>query len=165
MKKILVISDVHRDRRRLENILNRYKEQVDFIFSLGDSELSTDYLTKKNIDAVKGNYPFDGGQGYHKIRVIEEVKIFLTHGHKFGVKWGSLSRLHEYASSEDFDLVMYGHTHEASLEKEEGILYLNPGSIKQPRGMHPASFAIVTIEGKKIGVQFFDAVRFEEMTI
>ena len=165
MTKLLVISDVHRDRYKLERILNKYKDQVNHIISLGDSECSTEYLQKRNIIAVKGNYPFDGGEGYHKILQIEQVKIFLTHGHKFGVKWGSLSRLHDYASSEDFDLVMYGHTHEASLEKEEGITYLNPGSVRQSRGKEGPSFAMVTIKNKNIEVQFFDAERLEEITL
>lgn len=165
MTKLLVISDVHRDRYKLERILDKYKKQVDHIVSLGDSECSTEYLQRKNIIAVKGNYPFDGGEGYHKILQIEQVKIFITHGHKFGVKWGSLSRLHEYTSKEGFDLVMYGHTHEAAFDKEEGISYLNPGSVRQSRGSIPPSFAIVTINKKAIQVQFFDAERLEEVTL
>ena len=160
-----MISDVHRDRYKLERIIEHYQGKVDSIISLGDSELSLDYLQRKNIIAIKGNFPFDGGEGYHKILQFEETKIFITHGHKFGVKWGQLSTLHDYAKTEQFDLVMYGHTHEASLTIEEGITYLNPGSVKQPRGKHDASFAIVSIEHKKFTISFFDANTFHEITI
>ncbi|MGS0972914.1 MAG: metallophosphoesterase family protein [Candidatus Izemoplasmataceae bacterium] len=163
--KLLVVSDVHRDHHSLERIIEHHKDNVDDIISLGDSECSLDYLKQKNIIAVKGNYPFDGGEGYHKTLHYEDIEIFITHGHKFGVKWGSLSRLHEYAKSEHYDLVMYGHTHEASYEIEEGIVYINPGSVRQPRGRHEASYAIVTINQKKITVSFFDVKTFQEMTI
>lgn len=163
--KLLILSDVHRDRHGLERIIERYKGKVDDIISLGDSECSTDYLQRKHIIAIKGNYPFDGGEGYHKILRYEDVKIFITHGHKFGVKWGSHSKLHDYAKTEQFDLVMYGHTHEATMFVEEGIKYLNPGSTNQPRGRNGASYAVVTIDGDKISAAFFDAKTYQEITI
>jgi putative phosphoesterase len=163
--KLLVISDVHRDRQKLEDILDHYQGKVDSIISLGDSELSLKYLQRKNIIAIKGNFPLDGGEGYHKILQVEDVKIFITHGHKFGVKRGVSERLHEYAKSEQYNLVLYGHTHEASYDVIEGITYLNPGSVRQPRGIHDASYMIVSIEYQKISVSFFDVRTFQEITL
>jgi putative phosphoesterase len=163
--KLLVISDVHRDRQKLEAILDHLQGKVDSIISLGDSEFTLKYLQRKNIIAIKGNYPLDGGEGYHKILEIEDLKIFITHGHKFGVKRSVSTQLHEYARSEQYNLVMYGHTHEASYEVIDGITYVNPGSVRQPRGIHDASYAIVSIEHKNIYVSFFDARTFQEITL
>jgi putative phosphoesterase len=163
--KLLVISDVHRDRHKLEQILDHYQGKVDHVISLGDSELSLKYLQSKNIIAIKGNYPLDGGEGYHKILEYEQVKIFITHGHKFGVKWGVSEQLHTFAKNEQIDLVMYGHTHNINDHIYEGIRYINPGSVRQSRGMHDASYAIVSIDKKDIQVSYFDVKRFQEITI
>ncbi|MCI2111227.1 MAG: phosphodiesterase [Bacilli bacterium] len=40
------------------------------------------------------------------------------------------------------DILMYGHTHLLELERREGIVFLNPGSLGFPKGGNPASFAL-----------------------
>lgn len=45
------------------------------------------------------------------------------------------------------DLAVYGHTHVASVVREEGTLFVNPGSASLPKGRDPASAAIVDDDG------------------
>ncbi len=40
------------------------------------------------------------------------------------------------------DILMFGHTHVPVLKKEDGVIYLNPGSISYPKSGSPASFAL-----------------------
>ena len=48
------------------------------------------------------------------------------------------------------DLVVYGHTHVASIVREGRTIFLNPGSAALPKGRDPASAAVVDGEGISI---------------
>ena len=50
------------------------------------------------------------------------------------------------------DLVIYGHTHVGSLVREEGTIFLNPGSAALPKGRDPASAAVLDGDGIRIFV-------------
>jgi predicted phosphodiesterase len=61
----------------------------------------------------------------------------------------------------DADLVFFGHTHRPWREDISGTLFLNPGSCARPRGVTPASFAIVSYPGMqdRYDVSFFGVRR------
>ena len=63
---------------------------------------------------------------------IGGYRIYLTHGHLFGVKH-SLARLYQRALDLGAAIVIYGHTHISHQEQIGNILFLNPGSITWPR--------------------------------
>ena len=63
---------------------------------------------------------------------IGHYKVFLTHGHGYGVSVGT-ERIVEEAVSRGVDAVIYGHTHKPLNEKIGGIRVLNPGSLSYPR--------------------------------
>lgn len=67
------------------------------------------------------------------------LKIFLTHGHMYS------SPSAVGLSDKDFDIVITGHSHVNSLEKQiidgKEIVFLNPGSPSRPRGYSKASYA------------------------
>lgn len=74
------------------------------------------------------------------------VKLFMTHGHLHGVKFG-LSRLLQDAGKTDAQAVLFGHTHEALCTREEsGVWVLNPGSC----GYHGGSAGLILADGGKI---------------
>ncbi len=50
------------------------------------------------------------------------------------------------------DLVIYGHTHVSSIVREEGTIFLNPGSAALPKGRDPASAAVLDRSGIRIFV-------------
>ena len=58
---------------------------------------------------------------------LDGVRIFLTHGHLFGVKSG-LTRLTLEARRVGAQLALFGHTHIQHLEERGGITLLNPGT-------------------------------------
>ena len=69
------------------------------------------------------------------------VRIFLTHGHLFGVKTG-LTRLLLEGKRVGAQLVLFGHTHRPYLAEHDGVWLLNPGSCSAMQG----SYAVLTIE-------------------
>jgi hypothetical protein len=66
--------------------------------------------------------------------------ILMAHGNAF-------ERFRSLALQSRADLAVYGHTHVASVVREEGTLFVNPGSASLPRGRDPASAALVDDDG------------------
>lgn len=146
--KILVYSDSHGE---ISNIVEIYeREKPDFVISAGDySEDFRDFTLSYrdlNIDhkVVKGNCdPFEKIYGDEEIFLLEGRKIFLTHGHLYGVK-GSLNHLKIRSRELGADLVIYGHTHIPHQERYENCEYFNPGALKDGK------YGIIEVEGKEI---------------
>ena len=65
------------------------------------------------------------------------IKILLTHGHYEHVKFG-LERLKLKAKLNEADICIFGHTHERYMMVDQGILFINPGSL----GDYHRSYAI-----------------------
>ena len=56
------------------------------------------------------------------------VKIFYTHGHLYGVKSGQYTIVCA-ARERKARVLLYGHTHNAFTDYEEGLYMMNPGSL------------------------------------
>ena len=142
--KIVVFSDVHGNRDLLERILS-FNPDADYFISLGDSELPLDYLLDLDIIAIKGNYPRDAGFTYDHEMIVNGKKIFMTHGHKYGVH-KSLKKLLKKGFQGDYDIVLYGHTHVARVDKADKMLLINPGSVNRPRSVEQPSYLVMNID-------------------
>ena len=70
--------------------------------------------------------------------------IWITHGHRYDVKYG-MAQLTFWGKEYDASVVVFGHTHISYNKWHEGILLLNPGSPRLPRGGSESSFAILEI--------------------
>ena len=111
-------------------------EQPDALMHLGDhvqdaQELSY-ALDTVEFYMVKGNCDF-GAQAPETIFTeLGGARLFLTHGHLFGVKSG-LERLRCEAKRLGAQAALFGHTHRAFLEEADGVWYLNPGAARDGR--------------------------------
>lgn len=146
--KILVLSDTHGKTE----IFPRIKEQVndiDLVIHLGDNtkdvqQLKEEFLT--DVYNVKGNCDYmDDITPEEKVINIYGKKIFLTHGHNYGV-YESLNNIYYRAKELDVDIVLFGHSHIPISVNHEDILLFNPGSTALPRGGSKRSFGIIEIE-------------------
>jgi putative phosphoesterase len=145
--KVVVFSDAHGNKQAIKRIIE-FNPDADYVISLGDSECRHSFLLDLDIIAIKGNYPRDGGDSYESILEIEGKRLFLTHGHKFGVG-NDLEKLLNKGKSIGADVLLYGHTHVPKLNVIEKIIFLNPGSISSPRCKTPPSYLILNIEKGK----------------
>ena len=76
----------------------------------------------------------------------------MTHGHAYNVKTG-LEYLNEQAEDVNADLIIYGHSH-VGLKKTIGNrLFVNPGSVSEPRDDLFPSFMTATIENGQIRIK------------
>ena len=126
---IAVVSDTHRFHQPMQQVI-RQLEGVDMLIHLGDVVEDVEYLTSKfsgKILNVRGNCDPGSFIAKEKVEVIEGKKFFITHGDRYNVK-SSLMNLKYRAQEIGAEVVLFGHTHIALVEYEQGVWFINPGS-------------------------------------
>lgn len=155
--KFLVMSDNHGRWQKVQEVIDAFKDDVDYIFHCGDSEFPSDDPIWESVAlVVSGNMDYD--PQYRKIGTLttEEGKVLVLHGHRHGVNYSNQQIL-ELAHENEAKFVFHGHTHRLYAEAKDGVLLLNPGSLNQSRGpVLEKTFALVTIESEKILIDFYD---------
>ena len=147
--KFIVMSDIHGSSyyiKEMKKVLD--KECPDKIILLGDlyyhgprNPLSKEYAPmevanilnsmKDKILAVRGNCDAEVDQMISEFEMKENIiididgkKFLFTHGHKINM---------DHLPEEKIDVLIYGHFHTGFIKKQDGILFLNPGSISIPK--------------------------------
>ena len=149
--KILVLSDSHSGMSFMRYCIDRIKP--DQIIHLGDHYDDAKTLQEQyphiRIHQVPGNcdqFCRDPWAVETLNYDIGGVRVFMTHGHKHGVKAGD-GILVEAAKEMQAQVVLYGHTHEpVCYQAEDGLWVMNPGSCRGYSG----SVGILEIQDKKI---------------
>ena len=95
---------------------------------------------------VKGNCDFYLDAPTATVFNLGLKKIFATHGHLYGVKYG-YDRVYYAGYEQKADIVLFGHTHEAMVSDEGRVALFNPGSISMPRRYDDKpSYGIIEID-------------------
>ena len=171
--KAMVISDIHGGVKNLKKALERYKvEKADKLLILGDftsyfnSSFSMEIAEMLNeisdsICAVRGNcdsFTFEEKLNFGLMDIryinINNKVVTLTHGHLY-----NRYNLPEYSG----DIFLTGHTHCATISKDNTIIFANPGSITNPRNGTDKSYLIIdekeivlkTLDGEEIIKEIF----------
>lgn len=152
--KLLVMSDTHKDKSAMEEVIRLYAEKVDGIIHCGDSELEASYFEDKPVSVVKGNCDYDLGFSEEKIISIEDHIILIVHGHLHQVKT-TLMSLYYRAQEVGAKIVCFGHSHLLGAEFQNDILFVNPGSLHKPRGRKEKSYAIIEEQSDGWQVLFY----------
>ena len=92
---------------------------------------------------------------------INESAVVMLDGKKFFVQHivdphRLQAPLRERLKRIEPDVVVFGHTHMPFCETLGGILFLNPGSVTQPRGDYRPSMVRLTIDHRKITPKFIE---------
>ena len=158
--KFMILSDNHGRWKTVDELLQHYRPQVDYIFHCGDSEFWPNDTVWEMVDAV-----VTGNNDYHPEYPAEAVvdtpvgKVYLTHGHYHGV-YLTTDKVLESAKANGCRFAFHGHTHVAYAKVEDGVVLCNPGSLNYSRGrLSYRTFALMTIEGSQVTVEFFDDQR------
>ena len=157
--RIFVVSDTHGNT---EEFLHKAVTlaEPDLIIHLGDyveDGIAIEKAMEVETIKIRGNCDYSIS-GYDEDRVfkIGNKNIFITHGHKYNVRFG-IDNLFYRAEEIEADLALFGHTHVPLLIRENNIMIMNPGSPSLPRSVHrKKTFGIIeideNIEGKIIEV-------------
>ena len=158
--KLMIASDIHGSAYYCEKMIEAYrKEKADRLVLLGDilyhgprNDLPRDYAPKQVIAmlnpmksellCVRGNCDTEVDQmvldfpvlAEYSLLYVDGVTIFATHGHHFNLK--------NLPPHKDNDILLHGHTHVPACICEEGMWYLNPGSVSIPKENSPHSYMI-----------------------
>ena len=147
--RIIVLSDSHGNYHALESVISRNTD-ADRILHLGDGERELDRyiishpVMERKIIHVSGNCDYNSLSPHQFVLPCLEHCIFFTHGDIYGVK-GSLERIKNEARKNNCDIILYGHTHERFMSREDGFYIMNPGSCSCPRDGNKPSFGHIDI--------------------
>jgi putative phosphoesterase len=126
---------------------------VELILHAGDvggREILTQLRAIAAVHAVYGNIDRPGEPGLAgsvDIR-LEGLSVHVSHGHELGSP--TPARL---VATYPADVIIYGHTHKALIERVEGALVVNPGAAGPRRFDVKPSVAILEIEAGRAAVR------------
>ncbi len=150
MTKVGVISDIHGN---LTQEVIDHLQACEYIVCAGDTEdlrLIEQMRALAPLTVVRGNCdwrPWAEELPKDALLRVEDVNIYVLHN------------LHNLSFAPDphkIDVVVYGHTHVYKQYYSEDVLYLNPGSMSEPRQGQSPHMYILEIEGKSIHIQDVD---------
>ena len=137
-----LLSDTHVPQRTksVPNVVidDFKKRNVDYIFHMGDFtsfevyKKLIDTFGKDKVIAVRGNMDFDSNLKKALPESLEfkiyNFKVLMLHG--MGGPNIIIKRLIKKLDllNSDYDIVIFGHTHRPVNEKQDGILFFNPGT-------------------------------------
>ena len=116
---------------------------VDHIIHAGDignPEILRELEKIAPVTPVRGNMDWESWtESLQETEVVEVggAAIYLLH---------NLDLLDLSPEGAGFHAVVFGHTHVPEIRRENGVLYLNPGSAGPVRGSKPVSLALVEVE-------------------
>jgi len=143
---IAVVSDTHREDKYVKAVKNLI-EDADILIHLGDNIEDAEFLEesfKGEVYIVAGNCDFSRKYPKDKLIEVNNKKIFMTHGDLYGVKMG-LNNIYYKGREVEADIVLFGHTHQAFIEKSCEIILMNPGRPSLPR-LSKRSIGFIKIE-------------------
>ena len=144
--KVLVISDTHGDISSLNEIISRHKD-IDYFIHSGDTYADALLISQMYdipFKGVRGNSDteFNGQDDYFIF--LEDVGIFVTHGHRYNVK-SSINNIYYKGLEMKANIVIFGHTHLPYNYDIDGLLIINPGSVSRPRSGNRGSYGVLVI--------------------
>ena len=132
---IAVISDSHGNKSSISKIKKKISSAQVLLF-LGDGENDLKEITEGfngEVYAVRGNCDFKGIYPEERVIEIQGKKIFMCHGHRYGVKYGYNSIFYR-GKEVGADIVLFGHSHLPIIDEHDGLILMNPGSISHGVG-------------------------------
>jgi len=144
--KVGIMSDSHGNTMAIDAAL-RQAGRVDHWLHAGDCISDAEYLQLASdtaVTMVAGNCDWPGTSVPGEALVERGGhRIFLTHGHLYGVRY-TIEALQEAAAERGADVAVYGHTHVADITPG-AVLVLNPGSVARPRDEALGSFLLLEL--------------------
>ena len=147
MFRIIIASDTHGRCDKIKDLLQR-EPDADAFFHLGDNARdiaeAASLFPGVEFISVLGNCDYMGGAPAERLYERGSARFFLTHGHKYGVKYG-LNKIIGAAYLKKANICLFGHTHAAFLKEYDGMYFMNPGSLAFPRDGGPPRYGIADI--------------------
>jgi putative phosphoesterase len=143
-QKIGVIADTHGLLRPEAIEALKGSDLIVHAGDIGKPEILEALKSVAPVVAIRGN--IDTGEWCQSLPIGETVeagehKLYVIH---------NLSDLEVDPKTAGFKGVIFGHSHQPSMETRNGVLFLNPGSAGPRRFKLPISVAIIEIKGEEL---------------
>lgn len=145
--RVGIISDSH-GKKDMLLCLKEKIGKVDAWVHLGDFADDSKLLEGVPVYAVKGNCDFTSKYESEQVITLGGVRIFITHGNRYSPQYDRSALMYR-AEELNCSVVLYGHTHTASVEINGGVLAVNPGSTTSPRNGQKPSAAVLEISDNR----------------
>lgn len=181
LMKYMIASDIHGSAYYCRELLNAYQRaQASRLVLLGDllyhgprNDLPRDYAPKEviamlnslkdQIYSVRGNCDTEVDQmvlefpilGDYALLALDGLTIYATHGHIY-------NRDH-LPPVQKGDILLHGHTHILTAERDQEITVLNPGSVSIPKGGNPPTYGM--LEDQVFRILDFDGNVIKEINL
>ena len=138
-----LISDTHGLLRK--EVIEKLRD-CDLIIHAGDIgkiEVAEKLKNISQTELIKGNCDKNIDSNIipeEKIIEVEGKRIYLIH---------DIGKLKVDLNKENIDIVVYGHSHKQNIYTENGIIYINPGSVGPKRFKLPTTMAKLYIGEKE----------------
>ena len=127
----VAVSDSHGRSAGLLRAAELFPE-AELLLHLGDGFSDLQQLQRqypeRTIAGVRGNCDMASSLPPVGEYEAQGVRIFYTHGHLYGVKSGQYTIVCA-AREKKAQVLLYGHTHQAFTDYEDGLYMMNPGSL------------------------------------
>ena len=149
--KAVVVSDSHGRFGGIQDVIER-EAPFDVFLHAGDIQGGIGHIedwAECPVYVVKGNCDWGGDYPMEVMVPFGSWRIFLTHGHRYGVK-KEIQTLAAKAKELGADVAIHGHSHIPAVEERYGVIVLCPGSIAEPRqkNRRPTYLVLETVPGK-----------------
>ncbi len=150
MKKIIVLSDTHRNQKILRSVFKIEKEDT-HIFHLGDGyeDMNDNSDITDNIELIRVPGIYNLGYKDGSLPVIQEIQINSW-------KFALAHRLEDLMKTTiSADIYLYGHTHHFNFDNIDNKYFINPGHLTARRDRdRKASYVVITINKNNAEIQF-----------
>ncbi|MFB4165407.1 metallophosphoesterase family protein [Alteribacillus sp. JSM 102045] len=161
--KCLILSDSHGSEREVEEVILRHRQEVDAVIHCGDSELKKSSPILRDTYTVEGNCDIPGEFPEDITEEVNGIRFYVTHGHLYNVKMSHVP-LSYRAEENSSRLACFGHSHVAAAFEENGVIFVNPGSLLLPRNRPEQTYAMASFDKEgEAKVQFFERASGEEI--
>lgn len=160
--KILIASDIHGSLKYCRQLIERYKEEkCEKLVLLGDvlyhgprNDLPEEYNPKgviallndmaDEILCVRGNCEAEVDDMVLSFPVLAEYAFFYNKGRMFFLTHGHKLNPQNMPKIKKGDILFNGHTHVSKIEElENGVVYMNPGSVSIPKENTPRGYMVI----------------------
>ncbi len=152
-----IMSDSHDQVHYLERVIHFFNEQtVEFVVHCGDwiSPFTLSYFKSLNAP-LYGVFGNNDGEKFGHTKVAKQLELDLTiedqlltlnkFEKRFAIYHGTAPKIVEaLAKCGDYDVVFYGHNHQAKIEMFGNTLVMNPGTLLDVTNK--------TVQGSSIGL-------------
>lgn len=151
MTKLVILSDSHNSADAIKRILKAEADADAAIFlgdGLRDLEIALTLHPHLRVYSVAGNCDYGALEPLDGMAAFEQVVLFYTHGHMYGVKY-DLDTLADAAAARGAQIALFGHTHRPLAEQRGKVFLFNPGSCGRCY-TGPDTYGVLTLDSGKL---------------